>query len=184
MSLIFTEPVVNKFRILIVVTNSENILQEQFDFINNYASISCMNIEYIILNSLNDLSKKLNECITTYNFIYFIGHGDEEGKFIGSDTVLYLWSDITDIINNSYCVTNKTLLFLHSCYSFNATSYILNNCKKVKYILCFKKPSFNIQGYTSFFMFLYFITYLGKSYNQAAKIINKTIYEDFHLVGK
>lgn len=180
----FTEPVVNKFRILVVVTNPENILQEQFDFIYNYASLSCMNIEHLVMYSLDDLYIKFNSCITTYNFIYFIGHGDIEGSVLGSDNNYFLWSDIINVLNNSKCISVKSILFLHSCYSYNASNYILNNCKKVNYILCFKEPSHNIPGYTSFFMFIFYITFKGKTFKQAAKIINKTAYEDLHLLVK
>ncbi|MBP4138690.1 hypothetical protein [Flavobacterium geliluteum] len=180
----FTEPIIDKFRVLIVVTNPEDILQEQFDFIYNYASINCMSIEHIIMNCLTDLSEKFNTCITTYNFIYFIGHGDDKGTVIGNDTNYYLWSDIVDILNNTSCLDRQSLLFLHSCYSYNASEYILNICKKVKYIICFKEPSHNVQGYTSFFMFVYYIVYKGKTFKQAVKIINKTAYEDLHFLGK
>jgi len=182
--MIFTEPTIDKFRILIIVTNPENILLEQYDFIHNYSSIACMTIEYTVVDDLLCLEKALKSYYTTFNLVYFIGHGDEEGTVIGNSIEPFQWTEIIKIINKSDTITNDCLFFIHSCYSYNSFDYILKNCIRVKSLVGFKRDTNNIYGYTSFFMFIFYIVFKGKSYKEAVEIINNTAYEDLHFLEK
>ncbi len=180
----FLHPVINKFRVLVVITDTTNIGQDQIDFIYNYASICCVSIECVILEELTDLTNILNSHNLTFNLLYFMGHGDIDGTIIGGELVNFNWCEIIPILNDSDRVASDCLLYLHSCYSYNATATILKDCTKVLTIISFKKPAHNVPGYTAFFTFLFNIIFRDKTYEEAVRIINETVYEDLHILEK
>lgn len=146
------------FNILVVIV-TKDFLAEQEAVILNFSTISGFYTKSVNVLELYDIEQAFNNCTTMYNYIYFAGHGNNDGTVIGDNENHYCWVDIIKIINNCGCICEDTLIFIQGCYSSNASKFILANCHRVNQVIGFETELSNAEAYVSFINFLYYITH-------------------------